>query len=183
MKLKQGDKAPQFSTTDINGNQINLSDYADKKVMLAFFRYAGCPWCNLAIHRLTLEYEKLSSKGLHVIAIVQSKKENIMKNIMDRHTPQPPFPIIADPEKKLYNLYGVRPSLLKVIPSVMEIPAWLNSSTKHNFKQSTIDGSLLMVPAQFLITEKEQKIFKAHYGANFNDNISFVDLYDFLQFE
>lgn len=40
---KAGEKAPNFSLTDINGNEVSLSDYAGKIVVLEWTNY-GCPF-------------------------------------------------------------------------------------------------------------------------------------------
>ena len=43
--LKVGDKAPNFSCLDQNGNLINLSDLIGKKVVIFFYPKANTPWC------------------------------------------------------------------------------------------------------------------------------------------
>jgi peroxiredoxin len=79
-KLTPGEKAPTFTTTDVHGDKIKLSTYKDSYVLLVFLRYAGCPYCNLAIHRLALEYKQLLDNDCQVIAFIQSSKENIEEN-------------------------------------------------------------------------------------------------------
>ncbi len=58
-RLTAGNIAPDFTVTDVKGKTISLSDYKGKAVLLVFLRYAGCPWCNLALHRLTLNISYL----------------------------------------------------------------------------------------------------------------------------
>ncbi len=57
--LKVNHIAPKFRVVDVFGRNINLTDYTEGYSLLVFLRYSGCPWCNLAIHRLSLEYERL----------------------------------------------------------------------------------------------------------------------------
>jgi len=175
-KFSEGDKAPNFKLTDVFGKKVALDGYKNKTILVSFFRYAGCPWCNLAIARLTKEYPKLKEHNIEVICFVQSKKENIQTNIFDRHTPKPPFPIIADPNKEIYNKYGVKDSVVAGVKSITQIPAWVRATTKY--KQKKIDGSLLMVPAQFLVDSRDLTIIKAHYGANYNDQMPFIEIID-----
>ncbi|WP_372630872.1 redoxin domain-containing protein [Cohnella sp.] len=52
MKLKQGQKAPLFSTPDALGYTIDLNAYQGHKVMISFYRFASCPFCNLRIQHL-----------------------------------------------------------------------------------------------------------------------------------
>ncbi|TAM63676.1 MAG: redoxin domain-containing protein [Rhodanobacter sp.] len=46
---------------------------AESKVLLSFFRDAGCPFCNLRVYELSTEYEKLRARGVEVIAFMASK--------------------------------------------------------------------------------------------------------------
>ncbi|MFQ3213478.1 MAG: peroxiredoxin Q/BCP, partial [Marivirga sp.] len=50
MKLDNTLTAPLFNRKDIFGRTINLEEYKDKKLLIAFFRHAGCPFCNLRVH-------------------------------------------------------------------------------------------------------------------------------------
>ena len=58
MKLKQGQKAPNFEMSDIHGTKINLHKLSNQKVLLTFFRYAECAMCNLRISEIKKESEK-----------------------------------------------------------------------------------------------------------------------------
>lgn len=182
IRLKVGQIAPSFSCSDIFGRKIDLSDYKDDKLLICFFRYAGCPWCNLAIHRLTLSYSRFEDLNLKVLAFVQSKPENIKKYIFDRHIPPPKFPIIADPLRLIYDLYGVSDSIPKAAKSLVKLPAWVQSSFRKGFKQGRVDGSLTLVPAQFLLGPRDLRIYKVKYGADYYDHIPFVEIMDFAQF-
>jgi peroxiredoxin Q/BCP len=182
-KFKRGQQAPEFTATDVKGNTIRLSDYSKKSVLLVFFRYAGCPWCNLAIHRLALEYPMLKKENCEVIAFVQSDKKSIDENIYGRHEVKPRFPIVADPDKEFYSLYGVHSSVKAGIKSVRVIPQWIHAVRKHGFKQKGIDGDLFLVPASFLVASRTQKIVKADYGTSFYEFESFFNIYELLTFK
>ncbi len=157
-KLHEGDKAPNFIATDVNGNKINLHSIGSQYILLAFFRYSGCPWCNLAIHRLTLEQKHLKENGCTTIAFIQSDRSDIMSNIYDRHQVQPDFSIIADYEKAYYKMYGVTSSIKAVSKSISKIPHWVHAAKKHGFKQTKMDGDLFMVPAVFVINGRTKEI-------------------------
>jgi len=181
-KLKVGQTAPNFNKKDIFGRNIDLSEYKDEKLLLCFFRYAGCPWCNLAIHHLTLSYPLFEKQNLKVIVFIQSKPENIKKYIIKRHNPSPKFPIIADPERTIYNLYGVDDSLNAAAKSLVKLPSWVQSTFIKGLKQGKIDGSFTLVPAQFLIGPRKLKIYKVKYGVDYYDHLPFVDVMDFAMF-
>lgn len=182
IKLTEGNKAPTFKIKDVAGKTINLADYKGKKVLLCFFRYAGCPWCNLAIHRLVLEYPKFKKLGLEVITFVQSKPENIQKYIFDQHVPNPPFPIIADPDRKIYNLYGVEDSYGAAVKSIKRVPEWFWNAAGKKYKQGKSDGSMTLVPAEFMIGPDEFNLYKVHYGIDYFDHLAMAEILEFAQF-
>lgn len=182
-KLQVGDQAPQFIAADVQGSPVKLSDFKDRFLLLAFMRYAGCPWCNLSIHRLSLEYPLLRKSGCDVVAFMQSSPANVKKHILERHNPAPKFPIIPDPERRNYEKYGVKTSLGAVAKSIKDIPYWMKAVVNHGYKQTEVDGSLLLVPAFFLIAPGEQAIVRAEYGSSFYEHQTFTAVYEHLTFD
>jgi peroxiredoxin Q/BCP len=181
-KLKDGEAAPDFTATDMAGKKITLSKLKNRYVLLVFLRYAGCPWCNLAIHRLALEYPFFEENDCRVIAFIQSEKSAINENIYERHSVKPAFSIVADHAREFYELYGVGTSITRTVRSITKIPAWVHSVKHHGFKQTKIDGNLFIVPAAFIIDVRSQKIIKTGYGKDFYDEETFVDLYQSIMF-
>ena len=41
MRIQTGQQAPDFSITDMEGREHRLSDYKDRRLLLAFHRYAS----------------------------------------------------------------------------------------------------------------------------------------------
>lgn len=181
-KLKPHDTAPAFSAVDASGRPVSLERCNSKYILVAFFRYAGCPFCNLALHRLALEHKTLCRNDCEVIAFIQSDRASIEENIYGRHTPKPKFPIVADADRTVYDLYGVQTSVSAAIRSIPEIPYWVESMTKHGFKHGKVDGNLFLVPAMFLINGQSKKIIKAIYGTSFYDHATFTNIYESLFF-
>ncbi len=110
MKLEKNLIAPHFKLQDIFGRTIDLQQYADKKVLVAFFRHAGCPFCNLRVHELTKAHEMLKEKGLEMIFFFESKERVLLRSIF--HKEVSPIPLISDPEKVWYQAYGLETSWL-----------------------------------------------------------------------
>ncbi|MBU1628363.1 TlpA family protein disulfide reductase, partial [bacterium] len=61
-------KAPDFSLKDINGNEVRLSSYKDKVVILSFWA-TWCPPCRLEIPHLIDIQNTYGSKGVQIIGI------------------------------------------------------------------------------------------------------------------
>ncbi len=182
-QLTTGDLAPQFTTVDAFGKPVDLTDYKDSHVLLVFMRYAGCPFCNLTLHRLTMEYPMLRDSGCKVIAVVQSDAARIQTDVYDRHKHRPQYPIIPDLSKKLYGPYGVRSSKKAIAKSFLDIPYWLKSAYTLGFKQTKLDSDSFLVPATFLIGPGEQRIVKAEYNSSFYDHRTFTAIYEPLVFK
>ncbi|KQB44297.1 Alkyl hydroperoxide reductase/ thiol specific antioxidant/ mal allergen [Flavobacterium daejeonense] len=105
MKLVSGQKAPSFVTKDIFGNTIDLNQIPSEKILLSFFRYAECAMCNLQIAKMMKHKELFAQKGIQLIAVFESPVDSLKSGIANRH--QFDFPIIADTNRELYDLYKV----------------------------------------------------------------------------
>lgn len=181
-KITINHKAPLFKAVDVFGKKFNLSTVKNEYVLLTFLRYSGCPWCNLAIHRLSLEYERMKQHDCQIVTFVQSDSKSVMQNIYDRHVPKPQFPIIADQVMEYYKLYSVEPRIIGTLKAITKLPYWLESVRKHGFKQKNIDGNLFLVPAWFLINTKTGKIVNSERGVSFYDHDTFISIYNSLTF-
>lgn len=173
MKLRSGDKIIDFNIEDINGNMIKLSEYNNKKVLLSFYRYASCPFCNLRVQELKRNYDNYMSKGLEIIAIFESPKESILKYAGSQDAP---FPIIPDPERKLYKDYHIEKSLFKFIKGLFNLK--LFKAALLGFLPGRMENDKTMVPADFLI---EGGIIKqAYYGKDISNHIPLDDIKKFI---
>lgn len=179
MRLTAGDPAPDFAVTDITGKSIKLKDYEHKKLLLCFYRYAGCPFCNVLLHQLIERHSQLHYRGLEIVAFIQSPKESIISYTIKSNDPAPPFPIVADPRRTVYSTYGVHESLAGMAKGVVTAPSMLASIMKHQYPQGKVDGRFLLMPAFFLINTNQQ-IHKAYYGSDFRDSIPESDIMNFL---
>lgn len=176
-------QAPLLIATDVFGNKINLVESKSRYTLLAFLRYSGCPFCNLALYRLTIEYPLLKAEGCDIVAIVQSDKEAIMDNIYARHKPKPQFPIIADHEMKHYKQFDVNLSISATIASISKLPYWLQSVRELGFNQKKLDGELFLVPEWFLINNKDGEIINSQKGISLYNHESFTPIYESLIFK
>lgn len=180
-RLKIGDKVPDFWTRDISGKEVDSRELKGN-TLIVFLRYAGCPFCNLAIYRLAHEYKLLKKEGCEVIAFVQSTEENIDENIIKQQDSTPPFPIVSDQQQDVYKLFGVTPNAAKAAKyTTKNASHWIDAVFKKKFKQSNIDGSAFIVPASFLI-DKYGIIQIADYDSSFYEDNVFTPIYEHLTF-
>lgn len=99
-----GDKAPDFLGVNEKGEEIRLSAYKGKKVILYFYPKDSTPGCTAQACNLRDNFSTLQNAGYEIIGVsVDSEKSHqrfIEKNNL-------PFTLIADTDKKLVTEFGV----------------------------------------------------------------------------
>lgn len=102
--LKVGDKAPDFKTTDQNGEAISLGDFAGSKLVIYFYPKDSTPGCTTQACNLRDNYDMLLSKGYKVVGVsADSAKRH--QNFIEKNSL--PFPLLMDEDKKIINDFGV----------------------------------------------------------------------------
>ncbi len=102
--LKVGDKAPDFTSKDQEGNTISLSDYKGKKLVLFFYPKASTPGCTVEACNLRDNYERFQSLGYDILG-VSADSEKRQTNFRNRH--KFPYPLLADEDKTVINAFEV----------------------------------------------------------------------------
>jgi peroxiredoxin Q/BCP len=103
MKLKTGDKAPDFTANDQNGNPVALSDFKGKKVVLYLYPKDNTPGCTAEACNLRDNYEELQKAGYVILGISKDSEKSHQKFI-DKY--ELPFTLIADTDKEVHEKYG-----------------------------------------------------------------------------
>ena len=99
-----GDKAPEILGINEKGEEIRLSDYKGKKIVLYFYPKDNTSGCTTEACNLRDHYEELQQAGYAVIgASVDGEKSH--QKFIEKHAL--PFPLIADTDKKLVEQFGV----------------------------------------------------------------------------
>lgn len=179
MVLEENVAAPIFQLKDVFGRLIDLREYKEKKVLLGFFRHAGCPFCNLRVHALTKVHEELKVKGLEMIFFFESKEHIILRSSF--HKGVSPIPIISDPAKEWYDKYGLESSRYK--SAVSHLTSFVQTVIKAKSAGVPVhlmaDGeSISTLPAEFLI-DRGLVIKKLHYSQTLNDRLEIEEIVKF----
>lgn len=104
--LKVGDKAPQFTGVNQNGDEISLTDFSGKKLILYFYPKDNTPGCNAEACNLNDNYTMWLDKGFDVVGVSPDDEKKHLKFI-DKFGLK--FNLIADTEKEIlqsYNAWG-----------------------------------------------------------------------------
>lgn len=102
--LKEGDKAPAFSGKDQNGQKIRLTDFRGKKIVLYFYPEDDTPTCTIQACNLRDNYSLLKKEGFEVIGV---SPDDAKKHKKFEQKFGLPFILIADPDRKILEKYGV----------------------------------------------------------------------------
>lgn len=103
MTIEIGQIAPDFSAKDQNGEIVTLSQFKGKKVALYFYPRDSTPGCTAQACDLRDNYQTLLEQDF-VILGVSTDTEKKHQNFIAKYNL--PFPLIADTEKDVHELYG-----------------------------------------------------------------------------
>ena len=102
--LKAGDKAPSFESKDQKGNEVKLSDFSGKKLVLFFYPKASTPGCTNEACNLRDNYESFKAKGYEILGVSADSAKR-QQNWINKH--ELPFPLLVDEEKEVINAFGI----------------------------------------------------------------------------
>ena len=103
MALQVGDKAPEVLGINQDGNEIRLTDFAGKKLVLYFYPKDNTPGCTAQACSLRDEYAELRGKGYEVLGVSVDSTASHRKFIEKYDLP---FNLISDGDKTLSEQFG-----------------------------------------------------------------------------
>ena len=102
--LKEGQKAPAFTGIDQDGKKVSLADFKGHKLVLFFYPQDDTPTCTVQACNLRDNHSLLKRHGFTVIGISPDDWKSHQKFREKFHLP---FILLADPEHKIIDKYGV----------------------------------------------------------------------------
>jgi peroxiredoxin Q/BCP len=102
--LKEGQKAPAFTGIDQDGKKVSLADLKGQKLALYFYPEDDTPTCTVQACNLRDNYALLKKHGFTVIGVSPDAEE---KHRKFREKFSLPFTLLADPDHKIIDKYGV----------------------------------------------------------------------------
>lgn len=104
MLLNIGDKAPDFTLPDKDGNPVSLSDFAGQKVVLYFYPRDNTPGCTRQACGFAFHYAEFQRRGVQVIGI---SKDSVASHLKFAEKYDLNFILLADPDRDAIEKYGV----------------------------------------------------------------------------
>lgn len=103
MNLKVGDKAPDFSLRDQNGNSVSLDGYLGKKVIVFFYPKDDTPGCTVEVCNFRDDFELYEEKNAVLLGISKDGEESHKKFISKFNLP---FTLLCDEDHAVAEAYG-----------------------------------------------------------------------------
>jgi peroxiredoxin Q/BCP len=102
-ELAAGDKAPDFRLLDQDEQEIQLSDYSGKKLLLYFYPKANTPGCTKQSCFVRDALSELKSHGVHAIG-VSPDKPSAQSRFYQKFGLG--FPLLSDHDHAVAEAYG-----------------------------------------------------------------------------
>ena len=102
--LTVGQKAPNFTLSDKDGNQVSLSDFLGKKVVVYFYPKDNTPGCTRQACAFASAYDAFREKGIAVIGI---SRDSVTSHQRFAQKYNLPFILLSDPERVAIDAFGV----------------------------------------------------------------------------
>mgnify|MGYP001163261967 CR=1 FL=1 len=104
--LDIGNKAPDFELQTLSGDEVKLSDFQGKRVMINFWA-TWCPPCRAEMPDMEKFYQ---DKDIEVLAVNLTESENSLKDVEEFSNEFGlTFPILLDTELVAATLYAIKP--------------------------------------------------------------------------
>jgi thioredoxin-dependent peroxiredoxin len=102
--LKKGDKAPNFSSLDQDGNSHKLADYSGKKLVVFFYPKANTPGCTAEACDLRDNFDRFTAKNYAILGV---SADSAKAQLKFKEKFNFPFPLLADEDKSVIQAFGV----------------------------------------------------------------------------
>jgi peroxiredoxin len=101
-----GDQAPNFVLTDLEGNEVMLSDLKGKGVFLNFWG-TWCKPCEREMPYMQNQYQVFKDQGVEILAVNIQETNVAVERFINRHGLT--FPILLDKNDQVRQAYGIVP--------------------------------------------------------------------------
>lgn len=104
MPIESGITAPDFELPDETGTLRRLSDYRDKTVVLYFYPKDDTPGCTAEACNFRDDYSAYEKAGVEILGV---SPDTVKSHVKFKQKYSLPFPLLADKDHKVCELYGV----------------------------------------------------------------------------
>jgi peroxiredoxin len=103
--LKEGAQAPNFTLPDALGNSVALSTLLKQgPVVIAFYRGAWCPYCNLQLHAYQQALSQIQALGASLVAISPQTPDHSLSLVEKQELT---FAVLSDVGNQVARQFGL----------------------------------------------------------------------------
>jgi thioredoxin-dependent peroxiredoxin len=102
--IEEGKAAPEFELQDDGGNTVRLSDLRGKTVVLYFYPKDDTPGCTTQAREFRDAYDAYRERGVEILGV---SPDDVASHEKFKRKYELPFPLLADPDHKVAEAYGV----------------------------------------------------------------------------
>ncbi|MBI2657733.1 thioredoxin family protein [Candidatus Woesearchaeota archaeon] len=113
LKLKIGDKAPDFNLPGADGKAYSLDSFRGKMILVIVFMCNHCPYVQGSLDRLKAIQADFGIKGVQIVGINSNDEVNYPEDSFDKMVEysrmhKHNFPYLRDEDQKTANAYGAQ---------------------------------------------------------------------------
>ena len=176
-KLTVGDKLPNFTFDTPYQKGLSMYEELKKapKTALVFLRYYGCPFCQFDMHSYEVSYDQITASGYQFFVVLQSDPDKLKKTLAGHPLP---FPIICDPQMKLYKELEIPDGTGMTLagPNTMTKAAAVKAA---GYQHGDYEGIETQLPATFAV-DQSGTVTYVHYAEFIDDSATDKQLIDLL---
>ena len=178
-KLEIGQIMPDFDyvTPFTAGHTLAETAVKAPKTALVFLRYWGCPLCQYDIHLLAQAHADITAHGGQLLVVLQSDPKGLADQL--GAPDKLPFPIVCDPEQKLYKEFSIAPAASMAKMADLKMVGRIIKATRLGFKHGEYEGNEPQLPAAFVV-DSDCKVLYAHYAKSVSDMPDAAELAELL---
>ena len=102
--LTVGQKAPDFTLYDKDGNAVSLSDFLGKRIVVYFYPKDNTPGCTRQACAFAGAYKEFEARDVVVIGI---SRDSVASHQKFAEKYELPFILLSDPDRVAIEAYGV----------------------------------------------------------------------------
>jgi peroxiredoxin Q/BCP len=102
--VTEGEPAPDFSLMSDAGEEVSLSDFRGKPVVLYFYPKDDTPGCTAQAEGIRDAYADFEAAGAVVLGV---SPDSVKRHVKFKEKYALPFTLLADPEHEVAERYGV----------------------------------------------------------------------------
>ena len=102
--LAIGEKAPDFTLNDKNGNAVSLSDFRGKTVVLYFYPKDNTSGCSKQASAFAALNDEIEALGALIVGVSRDSEASHTK-FAEKYSL--PFTLLSDPNRTVHEAYGV----------------------------------------------------------------------------